>query len=60
MKFRYYITDTIDGMVVGTDSKEVADNYALSEEYYVVDSEEGTWLLDGGEVKSIEQETGED
>lgn len=45
MKFRYYITDTFDGAVKGTDDYETAFGYACCDEYFVVDSETGMWLL---------------
>ena len=43
-KFRYYITDLNEGHVVGTNSEELASNCALSEDYFVVDAEQGEWL----------------
>ena len=45
MKFRYYITDLHQGNVVGTNSEEMAKSLATSEDYFVVDSVEGRWLI---------------
>lgn len=58
MKFRYYITDTMNGMVQGTDSQTVARDFANSEDYFVVDSDTGLWLNASGEefdVQDVEQ-----
>jgi hypothetical protein len=44
MKFRYYIQDPYLGAIVGTDSEEVARNFAATEEHFVVDTETGKWL----------------
>lgn len=49
MKYRYYITDTYDGCVKGTDDEEVATGFAESEDYFVVDAERGEWLTSNGE-----------
>lgn len=43
-KYRYYITDTFDGAIKGTDNKETADNCAQCEEYFVLDVESGLWI----------------
>lgn len=50
MKFRYYITDLIDGVVKGTDKKEVAEDFRESEEHFVVDTSTGKRLMPGKEV----------
>lgn len=49
MKYRYYITDLNAGAIVGTNDKDVADSYALSEDNYVVDAQSGTWISPCGE-----------
>ena len=49
MKYRYYITDLFAGAIVGTNDKDVADSYALSEDNYVVDVHRGTWISTCGE-----------
>jgi hypothetical protein len=55
MKFRFYITDTFNGSVVGTDDKEQAQNYAQVEEYFVVDTETGTWLMIDNNIVDIQR-----
>jgi hypothetical protein len=50
-KFRYYITDTMQGEVVGTNSSEVAQCAADTEDNFVVDTETNKWIQpisDGG------------
>lgn len=42
--FRYYITDIMDGRIVGTDSEEVAKDWAMTEDAFVVDTKTGEWL----------------
>jgi hypothetical protein len=54
MKYRYYITDTLEGLVNGTDDTETAKIFAMSEDFYVVDSEEGKWLIPNGETVDID------
>ncbi len=54
MKFRYYITDLMDGSIKGTDNEEVAGHYACSEDHFVVDTETGEWLLSSGERIEVE------
>jgi len=44
MKFRYYITDLYQGMLVGTNCTATAENCASCEDFFVVDSETGKWL----------------
>ena len=57
MKFRFYITDLLEGTVVGTDDEAVAKNFADSADYFVVDAEEGRWLQSGDfnpEVEAVD------
>ena len=53
-KFKYYITDIINGEVVGTDDRDLATNYAESEDFFVVDAEAGQWIQTDGEVVDVE------
>ena len=53
MKFRFYITDLIDGSVKGTDSEAVVAELRESEEYFVVDTDTGKWLLSEGVAANI-------
>ena len=55
MSFRYYITDTFDGNVKGTNDDAVAAHYAQTPEYFVVDSERSVWLAEDGEAYAIEE-----
>ena len=51
-KFRFYIADTFNGEVKGTNDEDVAKDIAKSEDAFVVDTERGVWLLaDGDEVE---------
>ena len=44
---RFYIVDTNDGEVRGTDNKTTAKEYAESEDHFVIDSETDKWLISG-------------
>jgi hypothetical protein len=48
MKFRFYVADLGQGMIVGTDSPEEANDLAQCEDYFVVDTETGEWLTPYG------------
>ena len=54
MKFKYYITDLFEGVIVGTDSDEDAEDIAASEKHFVVDTSTGEWLLADGTRQRIE------
>lgn len=57
MRFRYYITNLHVGAIEGSNSLDVAENFANSEDYFVVDSETGQWLQsDGGRVEVVDCE----
>lgn len=61
MKYKFYITDTFDGAIRGTDSEEVALDASHSEDYYVLNAETGQWIVDGepsevSEFRSEEEE----
>jgi hypothetical protein len=53
-KFRYIITDLYNGCVVGTDDAEVAKSLSNVDEYFVVDTETGSWIT-GEEPLEIEE-----
>ena len=53
MKFRYYITDTNNGIVSGTDDPDLAHDFSLSDDYFVVDSDTGEWLHANGGLEDI-------
>ena len=53
-KFKYYITDITNCEVVGTDDRDLATNYAESEDFFVVDAEAGQWIQTDGEAVDVE------
>ena len=53
MQFRFYITDTMEGNIVGTDDEDLAIEYAESEEAFVLDAQTGEWILSDGSRKEI-------
>ena len=57
-KFKYYITDIINCEVVGTDDRDLATNYAESEDFFVVDAEAGQWIQTDGEAVDVESARG--
>lgn len=58
MKFKYYIIDLQEGAVTGTASDKVAKEFSQSDDFFVVDSEIGQWLMDDhNKVEIKEQRT---
>lgn len=53
--FRFYITDTNDGSLQGTDDEQTAKDYAESEDYFVVDAPLCVWLQPGGEREEVHE-----
>jgi hypothetical protein len=53
--YTYYVTDLLEGAIFGTDSDEEAKNLATSEEYFVMDSSTGEWLLADGTRQNIDR-----
>ena len=56
-KFRYINASLFEGCVFGTNDKELAENTALSEDDFVIDTETGEWILSDGtrtEIKELE------
>lgn len=49
MKYRYYIANTFDGMVEATNDPQKAADFAASEDFYVIDAQEGLMLTSDGE-----------
>lgn len=45
MRYRYYITNLLEGDIKGTDNPEIANQFAESDDYAVLDSETGEGLL---------------
>lgn len=56
MKYKYLILDLIDGAYKGTNSKDIAVEYAQSEDFFVADVERGLFLYDSKE-ESIKEVT---
>lgn len=44
-RFRFYITDTMNGVVLGTNDESFAKETAECEDYFVIDTATGTWIL---------------
>lgn len=55
MKYRYLIFSISEGQHIGTDSEEVALEYARSEDYFVVDAERGENVWDQNERTPINE-----
>jgi hypothetical protein len=47
-KFRFYITNAHSGAIEGTDDEELAVQAAKCEDFWVIDTNTGYWLIDGG------------
>jgi len=47
MIFRYYIVDTMNGTVMGSNDEEEAIALSESEDYFVIDGLRGEWVADG-------------
>lgn len=53
--FRFYIIDTGYGCIKGTDDEAVAAEFAVCEDYFVVDTDTNTWLaVDGRKMLIFE------
>ena len=55
MKFRYYITSIFSGDITGTNDKDLAENIAMSEDDFVLDSETGEWILSDNSRNDVEE-----
>jgi hypothetical protein len=47
MKFRFYIADTFNGSIKGTDDIEKAVEFSECDEFYVLDAETGESIVSG-------------
>lgn len=52
-QFRFYITDTMNGEVLGTDDIAFAKETAQCEDYFVVDTLHSEWLLSNGDTRHV-------
>ena len=43
--FKFYIFDPFEGRPLGTNNAEVAKEYAICEDYFVVNAENSTWVM---------------
>lgn len=53
MKYRYIITNTLEGQVEGTNEEATAREFAESEDFFVADALNGKWLLPAGSDQDI-------
>lgn len=53
-KYRYYITDTFEGCIKGTNDAELAKVLAGCEGYFVVDTYTGKWLTQDSPIAVME------
>jgi hypothetical protein len=53
LMFKYYVTSLHDGEILGLDDDEDAANLAGSEDYFVVDTSTGEWLLADGTRQAV-------
>ncbi len=51
--FKYYVISHYDGAVRGVNDDEDAANLASCEDYFVVDSSTGEWLLTDGTRQEV-------
>lgn len=50
MKFRYYIVPVFSGSPEGTNDIVIAEQFALSEDYLVIEAEIGKWITSTGYI----------
>lgn len=55
-KFKYYITDTGQGVVRGTNDEQIAEDLAESEECYVVDVTDNLWVQPEGISEEVKEQ----
>ena len=53
MKYRYYILDIYDGTYSATNERSVVDSYLVSDDFFVLDTEEDLMLCPGGGSVSV-------
>ena len=46
---RYYIVSMAEGSVTTTDNEEMARDFQMSEEFFVIDSVKNLWLTEEGD-----------
>jgi hypothetical protein len=55
MTFKFLITDLNEGNVSGTNDPDLAQDLSACEDYFVVDSTTGEWLLADGRRRIIQE-----
>jgi len=56
MRFRYYVVDSENGNVYGTDDSEKADSAASCDGMFVINARSGEWVQFDGESVDICEE----
>ena len=59
-KFRYYVTRTSTGEILGTDDVDIAQSLSKSVDNYVVDALTGEWFDEAGGTSIVERINHED
>ena len=54
-QYRYYVFDSFTGELLGTDSQEVAQHYALNEEDAVIDTHTGCYMLPDASLQPVKE-----
>ncbi len=54
MSFRFYIMDSNEGIIQGTDDQDTAHEFAESYDYFVVDTRNNLWLQPGSKSDEVE------
>ena len=57
-QYRYYIFNSFTGEFLGTDSREVAQHYAICEEDAVIDTSTGCQVLPDASLQPVEEASG--
>jgi hypothetical protein len=54
MLYRWYITDLLDGVIKGTNDADTAGQFAVCEDYFVVDTATGQQMTNDGSYDILE------
>lgn len=46
-KFKFYITDLFEGIILGTNDDDKANQISVSDDHFVVDAETGEKIING-------------
>lgn len=50
MKFRYYITNLFTGCIEGSNDDKWVNELAVSEDFFIADTETGEWISSGKRI----------